>query len=979
MDQQRWQQIKVLLDSAVDLTPDRRSTFLAEACGNDQSLRAELEGLLMHYEQAEDFLEGSPGADLYARIHSKTDEPAFSSGQIISGRFRIIDLIGRGGMGEVYKAEDMRLHRIVALKFLPDDTARHSHALERFQLEAQAASALNHPNICTIYDISEESGRAFIAMEFLDGRSLKDLIAGHPLPIERVLKISIDIAGALDAAHGKGVIHRDIKPDNIFISDRGDVKILDFGLAKLLRSTSSPQNATVSEHIRLTQDGAALGTVAYMSPEQARGETLDVRTDLFSFGLVIYEMATGRPAFSGSTSAIIFDSLLNDTPRRPSDINPEVPTGLERIICNALEKDRALRYQAASDVRSDLQRVMRGTETNGFVPLLCEKDKTLWTKEAAPLRSLRPSPVATTSADADSKPKPRGWKYAPYAAVVVIILAFAGAALWAYRPRTPVVTATHQLTHTGLRKFGYVETDRTRVYFAEIKDGKSHVAEVSTAGGEVSYLDMQLDNPSVQDISPNGSELMVHTQWRSPGPMWIVPLPSGPPRRVPGEFTAGSFLPGSSQIVYLQPSDFLHLFASDIDGGNAHPLLQLPRDPVTLYFAISPDGSAIRYNAVDGKIWESRIDGTQKHLLSQAFRETDCLDWAAGNKLFLLISPKEGVFNVWAISPSGWLRDREPQPVQLTFGPVSFQRIVASKDGNQIYALGRTPRGELSIYDAQAGMFRKYLNGISAGSTDFSPDGQWVAYVTHPQGNLWRSRLDGSDRRQLTFPPMGPILVPRWSPDGRFLAFMEWGVQKKIYLVSADGGAPMLLLSGDFQPGDPSWSPDGKYLVYGGQALVMSSNPNKGRSEIRILDLSTKQSKTVPGSQGMFSPRWSPDGHYLAAQSDDSKQLFLYSFEKQHWQQLPVPKLGEEAAGVGEPHWSHDSRYLYFMRSIGGNVYKLSIPGGQPELVVGVAGTDTAYAAMPWNGWFGLTPDDHILMMLDRGVDEIYALDVEYR
>lgn len=306
MDQRRWQQIKVLLDSAVELTPERRPSFLEEACANDQSLRAAVERLLMHYEQAGDFLEGNVGADLYARIQSKTDEPAFSSGEIIAGRFRIIDLIGRGGMGEVYKAEDMRLHRIVALKFLPDDTARHSHALERFQLEAQAASALNHPNICTVYDISEESGRAFIAMEFLDGRSLKDLIAGHPLPIDRVLEISIYIAGALDAAHAKGIIHRDIKPDNIFINERGDVKILDFGLAKLLRSSSSPQDATASEHIEFTQDGAALGTVAYMSPEQARGEKLDVRTDFFSLGLVIYEMATGQRAFSGSTSAIIF-------------------------------------------------------------------------------------------------------------------------------------------------------------------------------------------------------------------------------------------------------------------------------------------------------------------------------------------------------------------------------------------------------------------------------------------------------------------------------------------------------------------------------------------------------------------------------------------------------------------------------------------------------------------------------------------------
>ena len=571
-------------------------------------------------------------------------------------------------------------------------------------------------------------------------------------------------------------------------------------------------------------------------------------------------------------------------------------------------------------------------------------------------------------------PKQTRWKYTVAAA---ILLAVASAALyWIYRPRTPVVTGIHQLTHTGRQKFGHLVTDGTRLYFDEINDGESHLAEVSTAGGEVSYLGTQLDHPSVRDISPNGSELLVSTG-PSPGPFWILPVPAGAPRRIPGEISGCSFLPSSSQVVYVQPSDFLHLFASDIDGGNAHPLLQLPHDPVTLYFAISPDGSTIRYDTADGKIWESRIDGTQKHVLSHAFRETNCMDWSAGNKLFLFTSPSDGVSNVWAISESGRLRGREPQPVQLTFGPVSFQCAVASKDGEEIYALGRTRRGELSIYDAQAGMFRKYLDGISAGSTDFSPDGQWVAYVTHPQGNLWRSRLDGSDRRQLTSSPMGPIIVPRWSPDGRLLAFMEWGVQKKIYVVSADGGAPMLLLSGDFQPADPSWSPDGKFLAYGGDALGMSRNPKEARSEIRILDLSTKQSKTVPGSQGMFSPRWSPDGHYLVALSDDQNQLLLYSLASQRWQPLVLP-IQSRGTRVASPHWSHDSRYLYFV-SAPNKVYKLGIPGGQPELIVSVAGTDTAYAAMPWNSWFGLTPDDHILMLLDRGVDEIYALDVAYR
>jgi DNA-binding winged helix-turn-helix (wHTH) protein/Tol biopolymer transport system component len=594
---------------------------------------------------------------------------------------------------------------------------------------------------------------------------------------------------------------------------------------------------------------------------------------------------------------------------------------------------------------------------------------------SGPPAASPPTPPSILLQTETEKPKSRRWVWA--VAVLAVLAVAAGVASWLLRPRVPVISAIRQLTHTGHQKSGYVVTDGTRIYFNEKNAGKSHVAEVSTAGGEVSYLDTQLDNSTVVDISPNGSELLAITR-PVPTSFWIVPLPAGSPRRIPGEFSWAGFLPGSSQIVYLQPSNFLHLFASDVDGGNAHPLLQLPRDPVTLYFAISPDERLIRYGTADGKVWESRIDGTQKQLLSPAFGEpTRRLNWTAGNKLFLLASRKEEVFNLWAISESGWLRGRHPQPVQLTFGPISFPYATASKDGKHIYAVGRTQRGELSIYDTRAATFRKYLNGISAGSTDFSRDGQWIAYVTEPQGNLWRSRLDGSERRQLTFSPMGPILVPKWSPDGRFLAFIEWGDQRKIYLLNADGGAPMLLLSGDFQPADPGWSPDGKFLVYGGEALNQMSggNPKEVTTEIRILDLSTRKSKTVPGSQGMFSPRWSPDGRYLAALSDDQKRLYLYSFESQHWQQLPLPKLSEPA-WVSCPYWSHDSRYLYF-RS--GEVYKLSIPGGQPEIVAGTAGVDTGYPAMQSSGWFGLTPDDHILMMLDRSLDEVYALDVEYR
>jgi len=867
-------------------------------------------------------------------------------GQTIS-HYRILEKLGGGGMGVVYKAEDTRLRRFVALKFLPEDVARAPQALARFQREAQAACALTHANICTIYDIGEQDGHAYIVMEFLDGMTMRDSISGRPLPNETLLLLGTEIADALSAAHSAGIIHRDIKPANIFVTNHGHAKVLDFGLAKLSpRGASQPLDAktlSINEEDLLTSPGTALGTVAYMSPEQVRGEILDERTDLFSFGVVLYEMATGVLPFRGETSGVIFDAILNRTPTLPVRLNPDLPLDLERIISKAIEKDREVRYQHASELRADLKRLSRDTASGK---------------------------VVTSARDS----APASWRKWVLASIALIVLAAAALLPWGTGSLpAPRILNTTQLTHDDMPKTR-VLTDGARLYITEMQGNKQILVQASTAGGETSQIPTPFGSVGISDIAPDHSHLLaadiIGTEAAEPG--WILPLPSGRPRRLGQVFGHyAGYSPDGQQIVFARDFD---LYVANSEGLNIRKLVSLPGQ--AFYLVYSPDGRRIRFTISNPKdnsssIWEVHSDGSNLHPVLSAWHNPSsecCGFWSKDGRYFFFISNLATVSNLWVTREASGIFQRSPSaPFQLTAGPMSFPLAVGSPNGKRIFADGFVPRGELIRYDSKAHEFKPFLGGISAGEVDFTSDGKWVVYVTYPDRALWRSRIDGSDRLQLTQPPISAFL-PHWSRDGTQIAFIDTQAGKlwKAFFVPAQGGQPVEMLPEQEAEADAHWSPDGKKIVFGRIPFLPGSSKTIA---IYMLDPVTKQVSMVSGSDGLYAPRWSPDGKYLAALSADSQKLLLYDFATQKWTDWVT-----EPGSVILPAWSKDGKFVYYGNRSSENAGYRRVKLGEhrSELVV-----DLKDLPQLDPGWSGLDPTDTPLFVRNRSTDEIYSLDLD--
>jgi serine/threonine protein kinase len=840
-------------------------------------------------------------------------------GQTIS-HYRVIEKLGGGGMGVVYKAEDTRLHRFVALKFLPDEVAKDAQALVRFGREAQAASALNHAHICTIYDIGEENGQAFIAMEFLDGQTLKHKVENRPLKIDELLELSIQIADALDAAHSRGIVHRDIKPANIFITSRGQAKILDFGLAKLNAShnlATSMTGSTIADirEEQLTSPGSTVGTVAYMSPEQARGEELDVRTDLFSFGAVLYEMCTGKVAFNGSTSAIVFEAILNRVPPPPPQLNPSVPPDLNRIIDRALEKDRELRYQTASEMRAELRRLKRDLDSTRI-------------SVAQATVSAAPAAGATASAPAVArKPRSIGWT----GLIVCALLILGIGAGWFLRGRWMPISqpSYHQLTfRRGTIRSAHFTPNGQSVVYGAAWEG-SAIDLFITSPESPQSRSLNLGGTALLAISSSG-EMAVSMDSRPSGPyaqvgtLARVPLNGGSPRPVLENVQWADWSPDGNNLAIVRDVGGRNRLEFPVgkvlyetSGWISHPRVSRKGDLVAFLDHPLPGDDAGSLSVVD-------LSGNVK-TLATGFQTTQGLAWSAdGQEIWFTASRLGAKRAIYASTLGGRERLIARVPDTLSLHDIwQDGRVLLARDTwrRELIGLasGESKERDLSWFDYSL-------------PSELSPDGKELLFTEEGEGggpnySVYQRKIGETSAVRL-----GDGEAISVSPDGRWVITNLPSPPAQLLLLPTGPGEAKPLTHDSINHSQSKWLPDGRRFLFSGK------EPGHA-ARIYLQDLSG--GKPTPISPEGIDPLvlvLSPDGQQVVGIGSDEK---AYSYPVAGGEPRAVPgiELGEQPL-----EWSADAKaiYVYKPGDLPAKVYRLDLSTGHKTLWKELMPSDSA-------------------------------------